>query len=326
MKMAKPEKLNAMIGIHQSPRDPAIITAQGLPVAKLFSSHPNGYDIYDFRGRHVGWAITEFVARTAVAAHLLWRDHEWEQDADGTHWLVTPSHHATIEPSQQGWTATLINDITGSKTSLAPDHSLIAAKARVDNLIRAIDGFRSPPPTNLCFGLADCVDSAMLALRYSLPSMYGFEKDSLGCMRPRAFPSLMELVEIFDAFASTLLDLTGLLHSVVASEVKRLVLAIHNRNAAASPYAAEALDLYEGPRLDDFRIHFSRSARADRDYTEFVWRELIFPLQRQQGYPTGGEACLRAGAGALDETSATNVSPAASCSVASRNRVCSLRR
>jgi hypothetical protein len=263
-----------MIGIDETEGDygVVVITAHGYALETL-SPLRTGYNVRDFQNRHVGRVKTRFAGLLSAAAKFLWWKPEWDELPGEKFRLITPSYHCIIKQSVAGysglaieqWTADAADPVPGKQHLCPPEPELYLAKVRLEQLVENLHGHRMPPAFNKDIA---AIGIGFEALELAILQMLGLSDE------PLTYPEkVSKLARVLDEFADQDIDLTPLLHSNIAAQVKRTVIAAYRGDWSVSPYATDLIHSFD-ERLYGFRKQFAAQPWSDADYVDFVWKTL----------------------------------------------------
>jgi hypothetical protein len=268
-----------MIGI-DAPRPGSLhVTSQDLTVARIVCAR-QGYEIVDFQDQRIGWEETLTGAHLHIAAELLEREPQWEELANGTHRLITPSHLCIIRESKAGWSSTITHHGKYLKT-LEANPNLAAAQTLTEHLVNLDHGHRVSSSPLL--DIADVVKAGFKAIEFAIaPSLLGLDRPEF-----TLWGNIEKVAKIiFKHENETGHNLYPVLHSNVAALVKRNVLAIFNGDRSTSHYANDMLEGSED--LEPFRRQFASAPWSDADYSDFVENKLIKLTEEREAMLYGG--------------------------------------
>jgi hypothetical protein len=256
-----------MIGIDTPHPGSSRVTAQGLAVGKIVRAG-NGYEIFDFRDRRIGWEENSLSAYLQLAVELLSEEPEWEDLVDGGARFMTPSHHCIIKPSKAGWLSTITHHAKYLKT-LTPEPDLFAAQARTEQLVNRDHGHRISSSPLL--DVASAVTLGFKAIQHAIaPSLLGLDRREITLSGD--IEKVASIVSMYRDDNS--LPLYPLLHCNVAALVKRSIIAIFKGDRSMSHFVNDMLD-EDSQKLQHFRQTFAVEPLSDADYADFVWNKLV---------------------------------------------------
>jgi hypothetical protein len=244
----------------------------------------DGYVLWTWDYRPLGWVATTYLAQIVVAAKLFEGELTpvWEPTNVGAR-ALHPRFTFEVERTPSGWLVRVTDEITGRRHSLKPKPTEDEAKAAAGELYGRLVG-HAMPPAKLCkppSGL-DLTNRQDYPLVLALAAL---RDDVAGLVRAgsvdtrRSLRFVDDLARFLDECYTLGLDPVPLLGTRVATYIKAALLELYRGASSMALDPTMAAVQFTQGELRAFRERFRRQPMMDNEYLKFVDRYLLRELR-----------------------------------------------